>query len=1473
MTPTIKLEEAVTNSDTNWLVSVQDDWLDSVQEDVNRLASTLDAISNDTTQLLGIEQKNAKTKTRISSFTIILAIGVVVITFLLNISLLKYTASNSQLLACNIGMGVLFVLVSMCIMSDLARGRSHFQNERGDMKLRIDRVCEQLRSLLIERREWAGEIVQCQFSADTEKLKLQFVRQEIDSHQEKLDLTRSLIETCEQLHQEKQTDLATAEKSLSDARTASHQLELEQKERQSLLRDLEIEIDSTKASKEKLASELENSQTSIVTSKLALEELERKRLELLLVQEELENQVVATRSELDALLERSKNERQVALQLEEERSRNQRSNIEIVNSAMSLERQVAQQQEAISQGEAKLRSIEEAILKSSENLRDLAQEKESVDIQVCSLLNQIGELERLQVAKTESELEKQNQDAADSSSVIEACKLQELAAREAIETILEEQEARLSALDSLRQEEARLVFSLKELRGTIEIETTKLRSAHEDAALRVQDAEKTVVDASRRVEMLTEKANSLAEQVQLRSAELYSHKQDLRVVREEVRELEAIKKSSIDVSKELEELQDSIAYHKTESDAILEQIASFETTLSDKQLTLTALQKHSDDLDLRMTEARVEVTNAKAELDLLGEHKAELIGEVEVMEQRLAAISSLHASALCEIEESQTALEQRKDEMEGLAKERDLHLQDIDELKKNILRLQTEVSSLDSDSQRVLELTQIHKRIEDEIANATNRLEDLQRQQHKTFMEVDSQSRGIEEGQKRLAQLNSELREVELLHTEKLAILTDSDLALHKLSEQREIAESQLELIQTRTKEAELVKAGCIRQAEDLEKECATATDLLRQISEEVSESQGIAQQWTAYVANLKKECAVQEKAKTDLETILDQLRDQRSDVATELRRIETLVDETNQELSTLQERSKEEARSIRSMERELEERIAARDLATRDCGDAKRELLDVEDRVEQAKRSLQDYQQTLSKEQAKLLDFEKAQADWLRRIEELKEDCHDKQADLDELQLAYVELVNEKRAADLQIDQARKEIAALEGTQERLQLFKVECQQYQQKLVSVMGELETREIELNDVEDSLIAKEHESERLQLEIDQKRLEIKSLESARVEWKRIENEHWDREAKLSQLELDLRLRQSELNAMDEEMVNRKEESIETDKQIEKARAEIESLSMTKDQLNQLEGLCQQRQLALEEIDADIATRNADLTQLDQSFLDLNAKATELQKHIKAEQLEIESLGKVKLELQQLQLEYAEKQQSLGSFEVQVRDKQQELQASVSNLEAVQMQFSQLNLQMKQDSDHAERLKRQVSTNQRSAEELEHRLEQAQREMTKLASLRKATENSISELMDVKERLQLETREHRQQIEEMRRESKQDIEKKLVELASIENQISAKRSQEESLHAAIESLNQQLQVMQSSLERSNDSLEAEIQATLEEVQSLSESTLAKAITVEEQRPEVQPTRSSSNGLKAPMIAKRDAWDAVFTSKEKS
>ncbi len=161
--------------------------LESLGRDVhdldNALAAYRQQIEDSLTPSLGGSRWG---RLRISLATTTLFAAVIIFVVITNVLLSYLQASPTQMLQANGVVGVLYVLISLSYLNDLATAKTFARTESDALQLRVSDVIEQFREVLHTRQTWVEECTRAQWICETTKLKTQLVQQELSTKKELL---------------------------------------------------------------------------------------------------------------------------------------------------------------------------------------------------------------------------------------------------------------------------------------------------------------------------------------------------------------------------------------------------------------------------------------------------------------------------------------------------------------------------------------------------------------------------------------------------------------------------------------------------------------------------------------------------------------------------------------------------------------------------------------------------------------------------------------------------------------------------------------------------------------------------------------------------------------------------------------------------------------------------------------------------------------------------------------------------------------------------------------------------------------------------------------------------------------------------------------------------------------------------------------------------------------------------------------
>jgi prefoldin subunit 5 len=122
--------------------------LEDMQTEVRDLSRKISSFAKDAAEILSAESvANNGKRANVSLLTKQMFGVVALLTLTLNLGLYFINATLGQMIIANVGISALHVLVSMCVVSDLAKGRTYFQNKREQIQERIQTVSEYLKEL------------------------------------------------------------------------------------------------------------------------------------------------------------------------------------------------------------------------------------------------------------------------------------------------------------------------------------------------------------------------------------------------------------------------------------------------------------------------------------------------------------------------------------------------------------------------------------------------------------------------------------------------------------------------------------------------------------------------------------------------------------------------------------------------------------------------------------------------------------------------------------------------------------------------------------------------------------------------------------------------------------------------------------------------------------------------------------------------------------------------------------------------------------------------------------------------------------------------------------------------------------------------------------------------------------------------------------------------------------------------------
>ncbi len=167
----------------------------TLQSDIDNLQNCLESYQEQLSIALHVpEGSNRWSKIRLSKTTAALFGAVVVFTLIVNVLLTCLQADHQQMLQANVGLGVLYALVSVAVLNDMSGSRNPLRSESESLQMRVMDITDQFRELLRTRQTWVEESTRTQWLSETNKLKLQLATRELETTNESIAQHRETLE-------------------------------------------------------------------------------------------------------------------------------------------------------------------------------------------------------------------------------------------------------------------------------------------------------------------------------------------------------------------------------------------------------------------------------------------------------------------------------------------------------------------------------------------------------------------------------------------------------------------------------------------------------------------------------------------------------------------------------------------------------------------------------------------------------------------------------------------------------------------------------------------------------------------------------------------------------------------------------------------------------------------------------------------------------------------------------------------------------------------------------------------------------------------------------------------------------------------------------------------------------------------------------------------------------------------------------
>jgi chromosome segregation ATPase len=1280
------------------ITAMSNDVTDSLnlQDELRDLSSKINSFTKATSDLL-IESTtdSASTTVRISFVTKLLFGIVALLTFALNIGLNYVGATFGQMIIANMAISVLYVLVVMCFISDLTKGRTHFQNEREQIQERIQTVSDFLKSLLQERVQLVNSVSEVKWHLENEQIKLQMSKLEVSSHQEKIEfLGSSLNEKSKQLDDLLQETLR-AECEVDQLRgqkedlynhlaTATSVLESHRSEIGCLVDEIETlriqEIDAN--------AKLESDRNSIAIVSATLED---KRCDLLKIEEQLEkltndlfekeetiknlsDQILAKKDCLAVALSEIEQlnvqiaEKQQSLQANLEREVELRvscDELEQAKQSVLVATQEAKHQLGLLQSQFDSDSERKSQLQDgihrlqNENL-ELVNKTVALESHLAAQLEMMTQFESqvslFDEATKSKELRKQQLDSEyEIAEIHVATLLKRLAELEYLAVaktlsesaslnhqqdemeILNENDSNLDCHNDVCPTCAEHKLD-EEKRSSIEAMIEELEGLRLDAQniiqqsqIASQEAEKQIADAEYRVEMLNKKSEGLNDQVQERISELYGLKQDLIAIRAEKRELENTLGDKEKAEETLAELRDRIEEYNLDMVQLRAQITELDESVGCKSDHVEQLENSIKELTSKLMETQGELVTYRAEVDSLASTKAEL----EEICESLTDVMTANLHAKNDAENDLAALRNRiAEETQDLCRliaEQEIQLNEHERMAGSLELQREQQADMETQLGDLREREEALRVLEREVESAQRQLDALLERSLIAESDLRIRQDDLTESQNRIAEFRHEIHKYETRMTE----LLQAEEAVNRRISDLKIQE--METIANHDyilKDAELEQRKLEELRRELKESVARNTEAnsrLQLLSDEVAEAQSIVKQWQDYIKVLEAEIKSGTARKVTLE-----------------REIELL---------------QSNADSLHA------ETLAATEL-----------LSSINAKHHVAADQFNFCEQSLSRLNSELKSAESSLSVYLAQQRDAEDGIIRLAVDRDELK-------TEIATALLQRDQEMAKVAELQRQSHQLESLVIELQKEKEQFLSQI-------YALKDEAHSLGELNKESQAKLAELEQ---EVSSLERVAKELDKVQGLALDRKVELNQLEVELGDLRSRKKVAEEEVT------------------ELE-----------------QKQQNLRHLEKELEERSVELAKLK---LEYEQQSDQLRTLLD----EIASKNHLKDDLSEMENQLEQSKSALKVLEDEKSDRESKLKQVNNLISNREEELTQMQASIQDKAIQIQELAESVASHEKESLELTHRIEQSHKEIRKLASLRSNTEETIGELMHEVDRL--------------------------------------------------------------------------------------------------------------------------------------
>lgn len=718
---------------------------------------------------------------RLSVTTAGLFAAVALFTLVINAVLTAMRADQQQLLQANCGIGILYVLVCLSVLNDMAGAKTAVRSESEVLQLRVLDVMEQFRELLRTRQAWVEESTRTQWSCETDKLKLQLTDQELQAKLESIAQCRT---TWEDLQKSISMAEAQAEKAARDMGDHNAQLIAIQAEHSSLseaIRELETQRDAMTEQALQSQQQVDHAEQHLAAVTLASEEAQRefdalqKSIGTSRDEASMCDAIVAEQSglvaELKQQVEAAQQEAEAAKQLFES----------TVCQADAAQLQLEATKNQIAAAQQKLADTERTIARVQQEACDATSNAELRHIECETLNSQMADL-------SDRKLEQAEQLAAVSQELVGLREQRENFAAENAR-LADEHQNLMSALGKLREESQACQAQNEQSMAALQANGQQLMESMAQRLAVENLLESMQIDVRHREQRLAERLqqlddlNELVHQQENNLAELTEQEAALQDKVDwllgQLGEFERLSLAQVASSQSVDALESNIRVEQANIDAMKLEEASLQATVAELHECITGLmqdgqlhQMHVEDLksqsehltndieQIRMLteECRLEYADlASSTRQQIADRQAELRVWDDRLQQRSREFEELSVAAVA----AQEQLAERQDHIRWLSVE------------------MGEAQALLAEAQQSYATTQQAERVTEERASL------LLEKAECIADQVRLRSDELQSAAQELESMQTEIRSLETVRLQFDSLVSDSDKLETRLEQQR----------------------------------------------------------------------------------------------------------------------------------------------------------------------------------------------------------------------------------------------------------------------------------------------------------------------------------------------------------------------------------------------------------------------------------------------------------------------------------------------------------------------------------------------------------------------------------------------------------------------------------------------------------------------------------------------------------------